>query len=304
MQNQETLPLKDRVALVAGGTRGAGRGIAMQLGAAGATVYVTGRTTRTARSPMNRPETIEDTADMVSAAGGRGIAVQVDHMEPSQVERLVERIKDEQAGQLDVLVNDIWGGEKLVDFERPFWEQPLENGRQLLRGAIETHLITSWYAVPLLVARKSGLIVEVTDGVSQDYRGSLFYDLAKSSVIRLGLGQSEELKPHGITAVSVTPGFLRSEEMLDHFGVTEATWRDAIAQDEHFAMAETPAYVGRAVAALAADPDVQRWTGQPLSSWQLAKEYGFRDVDGSQPDWGAYYAELVKGNKPNPEDFR
>jgi len=287
-------PLAGRVALVAGGTRGAGRGIAVELGAAGATVYVTGRTTREARSPMNRPETIEETAELVTAAGGQGIPVRVDHADPAQVATLVARIEAEQGG-LDVLVNDVWGGDPLTRWGVPFWEQPLDDGLALLRQAVETHIVTSHHALPLMVRRGSGLVVEVTDGVGDDFRGTLFYDLAKASVIRLAKAQAAELAPHGVTAVALTPGFLRSEAMLDHFGVTAETWRDAVTKDRHFAASETPRYIGRAVAALAADPDVARWSGKGLSTWQLAAEYGFDDVDGTRPDWGAHYEQHVAG---------
>jgi NAD(P)-dependent dehydrogenase (short-subunit alcohol dehydrogenase family) len=287
--------LKDHVALVAGATRGAGRGIAVELGAAGATVYATGRTTRASRSPMNRPETIEETAELVTAAGGRGIAVRVDHLDAAQVAALVARIEQEQHGRLDVLVNDVWGGDPLTDWSVPFWEHPLEDGLRLLRQAVETHVITSHHAVPLLVRRGRGLVVEVTDGVSDDYRGNLFYDLAKASVIRLARGQAAELARHGVTAVALTPGFLRSEAVLDHFGVTAETWRDGVRVDPHFAASETPRFIGRAVAALAGDPDVARWAGQPLSTWQLAREYELWDVDGRRPDWGAHYAAHVAG---------
>jgi NAD(P)-dependent dehydrogenase (short-subunit alcohol dehydrogenase family) len=283
------------VALVAGATRGAGRGIAVELGAAGATVYCTGRTTRDTRSPMNRPETIDETAELVEAAGGRGIAARVDHAVPEEVAALVERIDSEQAGRLDVLVNDVWGGDPLTDWNRAFWEHDLDDGLRLHRQAVETHVITSWYAVPLMVERSSGLVVEVTDGVSTDYRGNLFYDLAKASVIRLALAQAEELGPQGVVAVALTPGFLRSEAVLDHFGVTEERWRDAIEKDRDFAHSETPAFIGRAVAALTADPEVARWSGQPLSTWTLAREYGFVDSDGRRPDWGAYYDAEVLG---------
>jgi NAD(P)-dependent dehydrogenase (short-subunit alcohol dehydrogenase family) len=299
-----THPLRGHVALVAGGTRGAGRGIAVELGAAGATVYVTGRSTRAGRSPMNRPETIEETAELVTAAGGLGIPFQVDHLAQRQVKALVERIAAEQDGRLDVLVNDIWGGDPLTRWDVPFWEHSLDDGLRLHEVAVHTHLITSWYAAPLMVARRSGLILEITDGVESDYRGSLFYDLAKSSVIRLALAQAADLRPHGVTAVALTPGFLRSEAMLDHFGVTEQNWRDATAKDPHFIISETPAYVGRAAAALAADPGVARWTGQPLASWQLAREYGFTDVDGSQPDAGRYFAEVVRGGATPSDAYR
>ena len=288
-------PLSDRVALVAGGTRGAGRGIAMELGAAGATVYVTGRTTRDSRSEMNRPETIEETAELVDAAGGRGLAARVDHARPEEVERLVDRIRSEQDGRLDVLVNDVWGGDPLVAWGVPFWEHPLGDTLKVVRNGIETHLITSRYAVPLMVDRGRGLVIEITDGVADDYRGQLPYDLVKSAVIRLAKAQAAELAPHGVTALALTPGFLRSESMLDHFGVTADTWREAIAKDRHFAASETPAYIGRAVAALAGDPGVSRFAGQALSTWGLSKEYGFTDADGTRPDWGEHFAEHVAG---------
>jgi NAD(P)-dependent dehydrogenase (short-subunit alcohol dehydrogenase family) len=285
-------PLEGKVAVVAGGTRGAGRGISVELGAAGATVYVTGRSSRSAGlSPIGRPETIEQTAEMIEERGGRGIAVRVDHSRPEEVERLFERIEEEQGGRLDVLVNDIWGGESLMQFDTPFWELSLEDGLAMLRQGVETHVITSHYAAPLMVRRKSGLILEITDGVGTGYRGSLFYDLVKTSVVRLALAQAVELRQHRVAALALTPGFLRSEEMLDHFGVSEETWRDAIQKDPHFAASETPTYIGRAVAALAADPDVLGRTGGAVSTWQLAKEHGFTDRDGSRPDWGSHLSE-------------
>jgi NAD(P)-dependent dehydrogenase (short-subunit alcohol dehydrogenase family) len=228
----------------------------------------------------------------VDAAGGRGIAVRVDHTQPAEVAALVERIAAEQGGRLDVLVNDIWGGDPLTRWDAPFWEHSLPDALEMQRLAVWTHLITSWHALPLMVARGSGLVVEMTDGNSDDYRGSLHYDLAKASAIRLARGMAEDLRPHGVAAVAVTPGFLRSEAMLDHFGVTRDTWRDAVSQDRHFAHSETPRFVGRAVAALAADPDVMRRSGQALASWELAREYDFDDEDGSRPDWGAYFATL------------
>jgi len=277
--------LSGRVALVAGGTRGAGRGIAVELGAAGAAVYVTGRTTESSVSPMGRPETIEETARLVDAAGGTGVAVKVDHASPDQVRDLIRRIDAEQ-GHLDILVNDIWGGDPLAEWGVAFWEHDLANGVSLLRGAVETHLVTSWHAVPLMIRTPGGLVVEVTDGVGPRYRGSLFYDLAKASAIRLALAQGEELRAHQIAAVAVSPGFLRSEAMLELFGVTEANWRDGIAKDPHFAFSETPRYVGRAVAALAADADKMVRTGTATATWELYQAYGFTDVDGTQPDWG------------------
>src|SRR3954453_10683872 len=287
--------VQGHVALVAGGTRGAGRGIAVALGAAGAIVYVTGRSTRTARSVMNRPETIEETAELVTATGGRGIAVRVDHSHPHEVEALIERVAAEQDRRLDLLVNDVWGGDPLADWSAPFWEHSLEDGLHLVRNGIETHIITSRFAAPLMIARGSGLVVEVTDGVSDDYRGSLYYDLVKSAVIRLAKAQAAELAPHGVTALALTPGFLRSEAVLDHFGVTEASWRDAVERDPHFAASETPAYIGRAAAALAGDPHVSRFAGQALSTWGLSKEYGFTDLDGTRPDWGAHWERHVAG---------
>ena len=289
-------PLEGRIALVAGGTRGAGRGISVELGAAGATVYVTGRSSRSAGlSPIGRPETIEETAEMVEAQGGRGIAVRVDHSRPEEVERLFERIEEEQNGRLDILVNDVWGGESLMRCDTPFWELSLKDGLAMLRQGIETHVITSHYAAPLMVRRKSGLVLEITDGVGDGYRGSLFYDLVKTSVIRLALAQAVELRQHKVAALALTPGFLRSEEMLDHFGVSEETWRDAIQKDPHFATSETPSYIGRAVAALAADPDVLDRTGEAVSTWELAKEYGFTDRDGSSPNWGSHLREHFQG---------
>lgn len=300
-------PLTGQVALVSGATRGGGRGIAVQLGAAGATVYVTGRSTTTSRSPMNRPETTEQTASLVTAAGGHGIAAPTDHLDVAQVRDLVARIDREQQGRLDILVNNVWGGDPLTVWDKPLWEQPLDDGLLLQRQAVHTHIITSWHALPLLVARRRGLVVEVTDGTAdQGYRGTFFYDLAKSGVIRAAQAQAGDLRPHGVTAVALTPGFLRSEAMLDHFGVTEDTWRDAITADPYFAMSESPAYLGRAVAALAADPDVSRWNGQSLATWQLAKEYGFTDADGSRPDWGGYFGATQQGDGDdvNPQDYR
>lgn len=288
-----TETLSGKVAVVAGATRGAGRGIAVELGAAGATVYVTGRSTRAQRSDMDRPETIEETAELVSEAGGHGVAVQVDHTAPAQVEALFQRVATEQDGRLDVLVNDVWGGDPLTEWGTPFWELDADKVARLLPRAVLTHIVTSRYGAPLMVARKAGLIVEVTDGHSDDYRGNLPYDLVKSAVIRLAKGMAEELKPHGVTALAITPGFLRSEAMLDHFGVTAATWRDATAQDPHFIASETPRFVGRAVAALAADAEVMEKSGRALSSWGLSDEYGFDDADGARPHWGRYFAEHV-----------
>ncbi|MDQ0596946.1 NAD(P)-dependent dehydrogenase (short-subunit alcohol dehydrogenase family) [Streptomyces canus] len=294
-------PLKGKVALVAGATRGAGRGIAVELGAAGATVYVTGRSTRDRRSEYDRPETIEDTADLVNEAGGAGIAVPADHLDPAQVRTLVDRIADAE-GRLDVLVNNIWGGEKLFEWESPVWEHDLDNGLRLLRLAVETHAITSHHALPLLLRNPGGLVVEMTDGTAEyngaTYRNTFFYDLAKTSVLRMGFALGHELGPRGATAVALTPGWLRSEMMLEHYGVGEDNWRDALDRVPHFAISETPRYVGRAVAALAADPDVARFNGQSLSSGGLARTYGFTDLDGSRPDAWRYLVEVQDAGKP------
>jgi len=294
--------LDGKVALVAGATRGAGRGTAVALGEAGATVYCSGRSTRERRSEYDRPETIEETAELVDAAGGKGIAVEVDHLQPERVEALVRRIDDEH-GRLDVLVNDIWGGEKLAEWNTPIWEHDLDGGLRMLRLAIDTHLITSHFALRLLIRRPGGLVVEMTDGTAEynatNYRLSTFYDLAKTSVIRLAFAQAKELEPHGCTAVALTPGWLRSEMMLEIYGVTEENWRDAAGGNPHFAaISESPRFVGRAVAALAADPQLERRSGGSFSSGGLAREYGFTDVDGSQPDCWRYMVEVQDPGRP------
>jgi NAD(P)-dependent dehydrogenase (short-subunit alcohol dehydrogenase family) len=284
--------LSGKVALVAGATRGAGRGIATMLGAAGATVYVTGRSTRA--TPGTRPETIEETAERVSAAGGVGVAVRVDHTVEAEVAALRVRLEGEQ-GRLDVLVNDVWGGDELMEWGKPFWALDTARGLLMQQRAVHAHLITSRHLVPLMVQAGRGLVVEVIDGDFPGYRGNLFYDLAKSSGARLAYAMSVELYDRGVTALAVTPGFLRSEAMLERFGVTEATWRDGAKQDPHFIASETPAYVGRAVAALAADPHVGQRTGRAFSSWGLARAYGFTDVDGRQPHWDDHLDAWVEG---------
>jgi NAD(P)-dependent dehydrogenase (short-subunit alcohol dehydrogenase family) len=294
---------------VTGASRGAGRGTAIALGEAGATVYCTGRTTRERRSEYDRAETIEETAALVTAAVGTGIAAAVDHLEADQVEALVQRI-DVESGRLDVLVNDIWGGELLFEWDTPLWEHDLQNGLRLLRLAIDTHLITSHFALPLLIREPGGLVVEMTDGTleynAEHYRVSAFYDLAKTAVIRLAFAQSKELAPHGCTAVALTPGWLRSEMMLENFGVTEENWRDAAEQHPHFAaISESPRFVGRAVAALAADPALGHRNGGSFSSGGLAHEYGFTDVDGSQPDCWRYIVEVQDAGRPaDPTGYR
>lgn len=289
-------PLKGKIAVVAGATRGAGRGIAVMLGEAGATVYCTGRSTRGNPATGNRPETIDETAEMVTARGGQGIAIRVDHTDEVQVRGLFETIR-QQHGKLDILINDVWGGDALTEWGVPFWELDISKGRLMIERAVLSHILTSRYGVPLMLPQKSGLVVEITDGDTMAYRGTVFYDLVKTSAIRLAFAMAEDLRPHGITALAVTPGFLRSEEMLERFGVTEANWQDGAQQDPYFIASETPYFVGRAIAALAADPDVFSKTGGVYSSWGLSDEYRFSDIDGRQPHWGRYFAEhpLPKG---------
>jgi len=294
--------LQGKIALVAGATRGAGRGIAIALGEAGATVYCTGRSSRmrTQRRPPTpgRPETIEETAELVTAAGGRGIAVRVDHTEPADVKKLVATIKRRHKG-LDILVNDVWGGDALTEFGKAFWTVNLDNGLRMLKQAIHSHIITSHYAVPLMLGRGKGIIFEITDGDAFYYRGNIFYDLVKISVIRLAFAMARELRKRDIVSVALTPGFLRSERVLEHFGVSESNWKDVGKKKDpnlnsknqndsphDFMVSESPRYVGRAVVALAADPEVKKKSGRVFSSWALAQEYGFTDLDGTRPHWG------------------
>ncbi|ATL27188.1 SDR family oxidoreductase [Streptomyces formicae] len=297
-----TQRLTGKIALVAGATRGAGRAMAVELGRAGATVYVTGRTTREHTSEIGRnTETIEETAELVDAAGGKGVAVPTDHLEPEQVEALVERVEREQ-GRLDILVNDIWGGDVHVEWDKKMWEHDLDKGLRILRLGMETHIITSRYALPLLIKNPGGLVVEVTDGTEEynraNYRKPFYYDLAKAAPLRMAHDLAKEVEEYGCTALCLTPGWLRSEFMLDTaFKVTEENWQDGCEQNPHFAISETPTFVGRALVALAADPDVKRWNGASLSSGSLAKEYGFTDVDGSAPDAWRYIAEVEQAGK-------
>lgn len=280
-------PLEGKIALVAGATRGAGRGIATALGEAGATVYCTGRSIAGSPGMKNRPETIHETAEIVTARGGRGIAIQADHTVPQQVAAVFE-----QVGRLDILVNDIWGGDDLVEWGKKLWETKLEDGLTLIDRAIKSHIITSYYGLPRI--RKGGLVVEITDGDAYFYRGHFFYDLVKTTVIRMAFGLSQELKGRGVTAVAVTPGFLRSEWMLDNFGVTEANWRDAAVKMKSFIASETPLFVGRGIAAMASDPDIARKNGRVFASWDLGEEYGVDDADGSRP----HFVRWLEANEP------
>jgi NAD(P)-dependent dehydrogenase (short-subunit alcohol dehydrogenase family) len=294
-------PLTGLIAVVAGATRGAGRGIAHMLGEAGATVYCSGRSVPGHAATAGRPETIDETAALVTQAGGCGIAVRTDHTDAAQVEALFARVRQE-SGQLDILVNDIWGGEHLFEWNKAVWEHHLENGLRLLRLAVDTHLITAHHALPLMIEKPGGLLVEVTDGTAEynadHYRLSVFYDLAKIAAIRMAWDHAKDLAAHSATAVALTPGWMRSEMMLEHYGVTEETWRDATARSPHFAISETPRFTGRAVAALAADPERARWAGQSLSSGGLAGVYGFNDLDGSRPDCWRYLVEVQEAGKP------
>jgi NAD(P)-dependent dehydrogenase (short-subunit alcohol dehydrogenase family) len=287
---------------VAGATRGAGRGIARALGEAGAVVYCTGRSVHGNPATPNRSETIDETAGMINAAGGTAHAVRVDHADHEQVAALFERVRREQK-RLDILVNDIWGGEDLTEFGKTFWELSLDKGFRMLRQAIDTHIITSRYGAPLLLETGGGLIVEVTDGNSYGYRGNLFYDLVKSSVIRLAFGMAYELRRRDVTAIALTPGFLRSEAMLEHFGVTEANWEDGAKNDPNFSASESPLFVGRAIAALAADPEVLKKSGRVLSSWDLAEEYGFTDADGRRPHWGKHFEKTYGAKIPAMDEM-
>ncbi|HVL52495.1 MAG TPA: SDR family oxidoreductase [Actinomycetota bacterium] len=281
------LQLKGKVAVVAGATRGAGRGIARALGEAGATVYCTGRSVPGSPGMANRPETINETAELVTAAGGRGIPVRVDHTVPEQVAELFDRV-----GQLDILVNDIWGGDDLVEWGKRLWETRLEDGLTILDRALKTHIITSFYGLPRI--REGGLVVEITDGDAYFYRGHFFYDLVKTTVIRMAFGLSQELEGRDVTAVAVTPGFLRSEWMLDNFGVTEANWREAAVKMPSFIASETPLFVGRGIAALAADPGVAAKNGRVFASWDLGEEYGITDADGTRP----HFVRWLQDNEP------
>ena len=284
--------LEKTIAVVAGATRGAGRGIARALGEARATVYCSGRSVRGQPATLGRDETIDETAELVTSAGGRGIAVRTDHTVEREVEALFSRVREEQ-GRLDVLVNDVWGGDAITEWGKTFWEVDVAQGFTLIERAVHTHIITSRHGVPLMLEGEGGLIVEITDGAFQGYRGQLFYDLCKTSVIRLAYAMAIELRDHPITALALTPGFLRSEAMLDHFGVSEDNWRDAIPKDPHFAQSETPWLVGRAIVALATDPDVHTRAGRAWAAWELSRHYGFTDIDGRQPHWDDYMDRVI-----------
>jgi NAD(P)-dependent dehydrogenase (short-subunit alcohol dehydrogenase family) len=278
--------LRGQIALVAGATRGAGRGIARALGEAGATVYCTGRSVKGSPSPYGRPETIDETVDLITAAGGQAIGRRVDHTVEAEVEALVATIVKTH-GRLDVLVNSIAGEEPLMGQWGSFWEADLTSADQVLRQSLVSHIVTAKHAAPHMIRQRRGLIVEVTENDMLGGGGNPLAWSVKLAVKGLALHMAAELRPHHVTSVAITPGFLRSEAMLDGLGVTEANWRDAGQQDSNFLESESPWYVGRAVAALAQDPHVLARTGQLWSSWELGRDYGFTDVDGRRPDWGA-----------------
>lgn len=309
-------PLAGRVALVAGATRGAGRAIAVELARSGAHVYATGRSSRTSgRSEIDRPETIEETGDLVAAVGGSATALVVDHEDPDAVARLLRRI-DTERGRLDVLVNDIFGGDRYMQWDKPLWEHDLAGGLRMLQMGVWTHLVTSHHAIPLMLrnARQlgtRGVLVEMTDGTraaNEQFRHNVgfYYDLVKANVSRMVIGLAAELTHHPVVAVGVTPGWLRSESMLEKFGVTEETWRDALDETPSFGISESPTYVARGVAAMAADPDVERWSGDVVSARQLADAYGVTDVDGSKPDCWGHLAKYGWGHSGGTgiEDYR
>jgi NAD(P)-dependent dehydrogenase (short-subunit alcohol dehydrogenase family) len=272
--------LKGKVAVVAGSARGAGRGIACMLGEAGATVYCTARSTRGNLVTKKRPETIDETAEMINARGGVGIAVRVDHTVPEDVEQLFDRVKTEH-GRLDILINNV-NGDALHQWKRS-WDISLDVGLEILKAAVYSHIVNVHYAVPLMLENRKGLIVEITDGDGFYYRGNLYYDLTKINAIRLAMDFATELRKKKIACVAITPGFLRSEVVLETLHVTESNWRDAIKRRPEFAESETPYFVGRCIAALAADPKVMKKSGRVFNSFELAQEYDVVDVDGRLP---------------------
>lgn len=307
--NDSTGTLAGKVALVAGGTRGASRAIAVELARTGAFVYVTGRSSGTTRSEVDRPETIEETLEFIERAGGSGVALRVDHLDPDQVRELAERI-DRDHGRLDVLVDGIWGGDTHIAWGKPVWEHPLDASLRMIRLGVDAHLITSHFLLPLVLRRRGGLVVELTDGTVEynaNYREgtTLAFYLAKTVAHTLAIGEAAETAEYGCTAVALTPGWLRSEAMLDEFGVSEDNWQDAFEAQPHFCLSESPTFIARTVAALAADAEKSRFSGQTLNSGQLAEIYDIDDVDGSRPNWWRYLDEVVTPGKPaDPTGYR
>lgn len=283
--------LAGKVAIVTGATRGCGRAIAVELGRLGATVYVAGRTTKASASPIGRPETIEHTAELVNAVGGRGIAVRCDFASVSDVDALRDRVE----GRVHVLVDDVWGGDRFIEWDLPYWQADLDKTLSMVHNAVDTHLIALHRLLPLVVSEPGGLVIEVTDGDNDAYVGpTIGYHVSKSGIRAIGRALGVELAKFGCTGLAVTPGFLRSEAMLDVFRATEENWRAAVGKTApvDFAVSETPTYLGRAVAALATDPDVSRFAGRTLASWTLMHTYGFTDVDRTRPDFGRWLTEV------------
>lgn len=291
--------LTGKIALVAGATRGAGRGIAVALGEQGATVICTGRSVGGKQATPGRTETLEETVKRVQAAGGQAVAIRCDHTVRDDVQDLARRVANEYGG-LDILVNDLWGGDALTEWGKPFWEMDLDKVQAVWKTAVWGHVMTAHAFAPLLIQR-GGLHVEITDGDSFQYRGVLSYDLAKTFAVRFAFDLQEDFGDNAM-ACAVTPGFLRSEAMLDHFGVTQDTWRDAAAKDPNFLHSETPLFVGRGIAHLAADSRRRRFAGRVLSSWSLAREYGYVDADARRPDWGAHFAATYPGTQKPCDD--
>jgi len=286
-------PLAGQIALVAGATRGAGRGTARALAEAGAFVYCTGRSARGHPKGMDRPETIDDTVALIEQAGGRAVAVRVDHTQEGDVKDLAKQVR-RQSGRLDILVDSVWGGDPMIDWTQRFWEIDLAKLRPYIDQTVLSHLITARHLAPFMVEQNSGLIVQMIDGHFAGYRGQILYDLTKAALVRLAYGMAVELAGTKVTALALSPGFLRSEAVLEHFGVGPGNWRDGIAKDPYFAESETPLLSGRAVAALAGDPAVGRRAGQAFWASDLAREYGFSDVDGRVPDFPGLFDANVR----------
>lgn len=303
-------PLEGKVALVDGATRGAGRAIAVELSRSGAYVYATGRSSRTTgQSDMGRPETIEETNELMHSSGGKGTSIRVDHSDVDAVRNLVNKVREEK-GKLDILVNNIFGGHPYMQWDKKLWEHDIAGGFTMLKNGVGTHLITCAKAIPLMLETGNGLIVEVTDGTSEYNRNfrrdvGFYYDLVKASVERITIGLAAELAEESLAAVAVTPGWMRSEQMLEHFDVKEDNWKDALAKEPHFCISESPTFVGRGIASLAADPEVKRWSGKVLSSADLGREYGVTDIDGSLPDCWRYLVEVQERGLPaDPTGYR
>jgi NAD(P)-dependent dehydrogenase (short-subunit alcohol dehydrogenase family) len=280
-----TKPLTGHIALVAGATRGAGRGIARALGEAGATVYCTGRSVKGRPSAYKRPETINETAKLINDAGGTAVAVRVDHTIEAEVKALFARVHRKHR-RLDIVVDGVAGEEPMMGQYGNFWQVDLKKADAVFRQALTSHIITAKHAAPFMIRHRRGLIVEVTENDLLTGGGNPMAQSVKVALRVFALTMAAELREHGVAALAITPGFLRSETMLEAHGVTEANWRDAGKKDPNFLESESPLFVGRAVAALAGDPDILKQTGQLFSSWEVARRYGFTDYDGRQPDWG------------------